>query len=242
MKSVRFLMVSLAVALSTTVVSAQSKEQPDELTVKAVANIAKAAQLASIGRGELTEDTILEKSFKSPELLVAAGGLLLESAAVLGDGMDVVNEKGEIDTKAKPMSLKSRAKDLFDEATVMVAGKKEHEKSLNALIAKASTVKDESRGAVGRPRTVVRTLNPGETATITIGFKPQTQAVISYETSGGGRQRCQIIGERGRTIYDNTGPNGSHSWTPVKDDNKRMITIQLTNVGNRTHTVTLTTN
>jgi hypothetical protein len=244
MKRFRFLLLGLVFGLTANGSFAQTKEKPDELSAKAVASIAKAAQLASIARGEMTEDTVLGKTFKSPELLVAAGGLLLQSAQVLGDEMDVIDEKGETDKSAttKPQSLKNRAKDLFDEAIAMVAGNKEKAKAVNDLIMKASTMKEESRGAVGKPRTVVRTLKPGETVVITIGFKPQTPATISYDTAGGARQRCEIIGEKGRTIYDNTGPNGSHTWTPAKDEGKRMITIRLTNVGNRSHTVTVTTN
>lgn len=244
MKPVRMLILSVLFGLTANSCFAQKSEVPGDLSAIAIADIAKADLLASIARGEVTEGTVLEKAFKSPELLVAAGGLLLKSSKVLGDEMEIINEKGDVETnpKMKPKSLKAQAQDLFDEATLIVIGNPEKEKALQALIKQASTL-EESRGAVNKPRTVMRSINPGETVKITIGFKPSEPASISYSSSGGANgTRCVIIGPAGRTLYDNTGARGSHSWTPNRNDGKRMITIELTNTGKRAHAVTLTTN
>jgi hypothetical protein len=244
MLRIRLLLLGLVSVLSANLAMAQKKEQPDaqdERRSAAIASIAMASQLASIGRGEATEETVLGKSFKSPELLVAAGGLLMQAAGVLGNELDSITEKGEVDKKSKAVTLKSQAKDLFDEAIAMVAGNADKEKALQALIKKASTV-EESRGAVGRPRTITRVLAPGQSATITIPFLPAAPGTISYVSVGGARQRCEIINHRGSTIYDNTGRDGTHNFKAARDTQPRMITVRLTNVGSATHTVTVTTN
>jgi len=241
----RFVILGVAMCGLLTMPARAGEPKPDENLVKqaeAVASLATASQLTSYGRGELSDLTGLQ-GVKSPEALIAAGGILLRPGACLGAELEAVNEKGEPDAKAKVRSLKDQATDLFDEALGMAGNDKAKQDALTKLIAQAKTLPSgEQRGAVGKPRTVTRTLAPGESVTLTIGFVPSAPATINYSTVGGPKQRCEIIGPNGNTIYDNTGKSGSHSWTTARDTGKRMISIRLTNTGNATHTVTVTTN
>lgn len=241
----RFLLLGVAVCGLWTGSAQAGQPKPDEHLVKqadAVASLAMASQLASYGRGELSDLTGL-KGVKSPEALIAAGGILLRAGSCLGAEPEAINDKGEPDAKAKVRSFKDQATDLFDEALGMAGNDKAKQDALNKLIAQAKMLPSgEQRGAVGKPRTVTRVLKPGESTTITIGFVPSAPATISYDTVGGPRQRVEIIGPNGNTLYDNTAKSGTHSWTTVRDDKKRMITIRLTNTGTGTHSVTVTTN
>jgi hypothetical protein len=206
---------------------------------KIVENLVAAHRLTAFGKGDLGEASGL-KDYQSPEALIAAGGIFLRAHKEAG-AFDAVDEKGEVDPKGKVPDLTARANDLFQEARNLVKGNKARESEINELIAQAQKV-DDKRGAVGKPRTVTRVLAPGASTDVRIGFVPHCPATVGYTTAGGGKQRCEIITPNGKTIYDNTGREGSHSWRTAADDAKRMITIRLTNVGTAQHTVTVTTN
>lgn len=163
----RFLVVGVAVC-GMWLPARGGEPKPDETQLRhaeAVASLATAAQLASYGRGELAELTGL-KGAKSPEALIAAGGILLRAGAALGAEPEAVNEKGEPDAKAKVRSLKDQATDLFDEALGMAGNDKAKQAALTKLIEQAKAVPSgESRGAVGKPRTVTRTIPPASRST-----------------------------------------------------------------------------
>lgn len=206
---------------------------------KLVEDLVSASRLIAFGKGDFAEASGL-KDYQSPEALVAAAGILLRVQKEAG-GFEVVNEKGQPAADGKAADLTKQAEELFKEARNIVKGNKARAVEIEELIKQAQAI-DDKRGAVGKPRTVTRVIPPGQSTEIQIGFKPNAPATISYTTDGGPRQRCEIVAPGGRTIYDNTGRDGSHSWTTVKDDGKRMITIRLTNAGNKQHTVTVTTN
>jgi hypothetical protein len=216
----------------------KAEEDNAERRGKLVEDLVTANRLIAFGKGEFAESSGL-KDYQSPEALIAAGGILLRVAKEAGS-FEVVNEKGEPDTKGKANDLAAQAKELFAEARNLVKGNKARQSEIEELIKLAEKVEDK-RGAVGRPRTITRTLAPGESVDITIGFQPGAPASVSYTSTGGGRQRCEIIGPNGRTIYDNTGNDGTHNWRTAGDD-KRMITIRVSNPGKKAHTVTVTTN
>jgi hypothetical protein len=238
------LVLSVAAAAFASAAWAADPPKVDAAVAKqseAIASLETAARLTTYGRGELEESTGL-KGYKSPEALVAAAGIYLRAHAVLGK-LDAINEKGEVDASAKVVTLEDKANALIDEAEAMVAGDKAKADALKALIAQAKKVNaTESRGAVGRPRTITRVLAPGQSDTITLNFVPNQPATINYTTVGGPRQRCEIINPQGVTIYDNTAASGGHNWHTANANNVRAITIRLTNNGNKTHTVTVTTN
>lgn len=206
---------------------------------KLVEDLVTANRLLAFGKGEFAEASGL-KDYQSPEALVAAAGILLRVQKESG-GFEAVNDKGEAAKDGKSADLAKQADDLFKDARNLVKGNKARESEIAELIKQAQTV-DDKRGAVGKPRTNTKVLKPGESVEITIGFVPGSPATVSYTTAGGPRQQCEIIGPNGKTLYDNTGRDGTHSWTTVNDDKKRMVTIRLTNHGTATHTVTVTTN
>lgn len=206
---------------------------------KLVEDLVTANRLLAFGKGEFAEASGL-KDYQSPEALVAAAGILLRVQKESG-GFEAVNDKGEAVKDGKTADLTKQADDLFKDARNLVKGNKARESEIAELIKQAQTV-DDKRGAVGRPRVITKVLKPGESVEVTIGFVPASPATVSYTTVGGPRQQCEIIAPNGKTLYDNSGRDGSHSWTTANDDKKRMITIRLTNNGNATHTVTVTTN
>jgi hypothetical protein len=206
---------------------------------KIVENLVAAHRLIAFGKGDLGEASGL-KDYQSPEALIAAGGIFLRAQKEAG-AFEAVDDNGEVDAKGKTPDLTAQAKELFEEARNLVKGNKARESEINELIAQAQKV-DDKRGAVGKPRTVTRVLEPGASTELRIGFVPHCPATIGYTTAGGPKQRCEIINPNGKTIYDNTGREGSHSWRTGGDDVKRMFTIRLTNNGKGQHTVTVTTN
>ena len=206
---------------------------------KMVEDLVTASRLMAFGKGEFAEASGL-KDFQSPEALVAAGGILLRVQKGSG-GFEAVNEKGEMVKDGKTADLTKQADELFKDARNLVKGDKARASEIEALIKQAQTIEDK-RGAVGKPRSITKVLKPGESVEITIGFVPACEATVSYVCAGGPKQQCEIIAPGGKTLYDNTGRDGSHTWTTVHDDKKRMITIRLTNNGTAVHTVTVTTN
>lgn len=218
----------------------ETKEQKEAAArAKQVEDLMTAHRLVAFGKGEFGEASGL-KTYQSPEALVAAAGILLRVQKDSG-GFEVINDKGEAVKDGKAADFTKQADELLAEARNLVKGNKARQAEVEELIKQAQAV-GERRGAVNKPRTVTKVLKPGESVEITIGFVPESPATVSYTTTGGPRQQCEIIGPNGKTLYDNSGREGSHSWTTAKDDKKRMITIRLTNNGTATHTVTVTTN
>ena len=195
-----------------------------------VEDLVTASRLVAFGRGEFGEASGL-KDVQSPEALVAAGGILLRVQKASG-GFEAVDDKGEAAKDGKAADLTAQAEQLFADARNLAKGNKVRAGEVDDLIKLAKAVENQ-RGAVGKPRVNTKVLKPGESVEITIGFVPGSPATVSYTTAGGPRQQVEIIGPNGKTLYDNTGRDGSHSWTTVNDDKKRMITIRLTNHGTR---------
>lgn len=233
------MLVGLAVVGRAAAAEPTKEESESQARAKLVSDLGTAYRLMAFGKGEYGEASGL-KAYQSPEALVAAGGILLRVQKDSG-GFQAVDEKGEPVKDGKAADLAKQADELFAQARTLAKGDKARTSEVEELIKQAKAV-EEKRGAVGKPRTVTRVLKPGETVEIIIGFVPSSPASVSYTTAGGPRQQCEIIGPGGNTLYDNTGRDGTHNWTTVKDDKKRMITIRLTNRGTGTHTVTVTTN
>lgn len=205
----------------------------------AVGELGKAAGLAEFGR-----------EVKSPEALALAGGMLLRADKMFGGKSEKLDVKPAgkdgkplPDEKIAPVPLKEQADALFTEARGMVSKDPAQAKALEALIKRAEAFEGEKRGSVGGPRTVTRTLNPGETHTYTIGFVSGQPAAVSMTSTGPAKILFDITHAKGTNLLSVRGLNANYSWVPVRDrDNVRVHTITLQNLGARVTTYTLTTN
>jgi len=258
MLKLRVLVGSLALAVALTgawsPVAAQGTKEPtkEELAQAAdradvVAQLATAANLAAFGRGELGDETGL-KAAKSPEALVAAGGILLRINAATGGEMKAIttkptNDKGETlkVELAKNTPLADEAKGLFDAARAMVASDKAKTTALEGLIKQAEEV--TKRGACGGPRTLCCTANGGETHTYVVPFIGGCPAAVAMTSNGPGKIRLEILSPNGDTMFDGKGGWANYNWKTSGNANvTRNITIKVTNLGRNPTPYRVTTN
>jgi len=248
----RLLTIAAMVAMTGSAWAADDKEKEAAEAAahqaEVVASLSQAAELTAFGRGDYAAATGL-KGFKSPEALVAAGGILLradKATEMKSLEADVVatNAQGKpVKSEAsKAVSLKDQANALFDEARAMVAEDKSRTAGIESLIKQASTI-TESRGSVGGARTITRTLNPGETHTVKIGFIGGQSAVVSMTANGPPNLQFDITHVGGTNLFSLKGKTAAYTWTPVKDaNNVRYFNITLYNPGKNPSTYTLVTN
>jgi hypothetical protein len=220
----------------------KSKEQADAKTARkaeAVSDLAKASSLMAFGRGEMAEQTGL-KTYKSPEGLVAAGGILLRAENAFGGKMDPLgveptNELGEAIKveEAKLPTLKAEAEALFDEARAMVTTDATKLKSLELLIQQASDVKQsgEERGALGYPRSVQKGILPGGHHFYKIPFVPGVPAAVAMRSTGASKLQFEVIGDGGGRMFNLKGAFAQYQWLPARGKQPRMITINISNIG-----------
>jgi len=190
-----------------------------------VQDLGLAAQLVAYGRGELNDLTGL-KDFKSPEALVAAGGITLrahkETAGKIKPSDAEVTEDGKkVEEKEIATSLESDADALFSEAWEMATDKKAIEGSIKQ--AKLIT----SRGAVGGPRVINRTINSGKTQNIKIEFESNSSASVAMR--GTGKTKFEVIGANGKVLWHSQGSFGTYTWHVGGKNARRDITVRVIN-------------
>lgn len=187
-----------------------------------------AAQLTAFGRGELGDATGL-KDVKSPEALVAAGGILLRVHKRTGGKMpplkaEVTDESGmAVAADGDDSSLEEQAEALFDEARALATG---NSKAIEAVIKQAKLVPE--RGAVGGPRVITRKIGSGKVHTLRIDFESQQFAKVHMQ--GTGVTQFEVVGQGGKVLWHSKGNWGFYNWTPVGRDS-RSITIKVINKG-----------
>jgi hypothetical protein len=199
-------------------------ESAEEETSDVVEQIALAAELAAFGRGELAEATGL-KDFKSPEALVAAGGILLRIHKQSGGkntpaDAKVLDEEGKAvaEESGATESLADEAAALFDEARALPSKDKA---ALEAQIKQAQTVTTRA-GGLG-PRVVSRTIVTGKAHTVHMAVRPHAPAVVVHGT---GRTHFQAIGPGGKVVWHSHGPRGVYHPGGAKD-----VTVKVFNNG-----------
>lgn len=258
MLKLRVLVGSLALAVAllggTSHVAGQAAKEPTKEEIAQMADradvvslLATAANLAAFGRGEMGDETGL-KAAKSPEALVAAGGILLRVNAATGGEMKAIttkptNDKGEAlkVELGKNTPLADEAKGLFDAARAMVAADKARSKELEGLIKQAEEV--TKRGACGGPRTLACNVAGGETHTYIIPFVGGCPASVAMTSGGPARLRLEILMPSGDTLYDGKGMSACHSWKTAGNPTiTRNITIKVTNLGRNPTPYRVTTN
>lgn len=254
MKMVRFAMMSAVLVGSALLVAVQApadepkgKADTEKLARRGagVAELATAARLIAFGRGEMADKTGL-KNYKSPESLVAAGGILLRVNSAIGGKIETPDLK-PTDENGKPVeaeaakvaNLEEEAKGLFDEARAMVAGNKDRAASLEALIKEASTF--ETRGAVGSPRAISRTIRSGAVHVWRIPFVTRSMATVTFRSTGRSELHFAIEDQPGATIFSRNGTSASHSWL-TGGPGPRNTTVRVRNVGRFPTTYTVYTN
>jgi hypothetical protein len=231
---------------------AKSKEKTDDQATRkadAVGDLAKASSLISFGRGEMAELTGL-KDYKSPESLVAAGGILLRAENAFGSKMDPLgveptNDAGDAmkSEDAKVPSLKKEAEDLFDEARAMVISDKAKLNSLEMLIKQASEMKTgEERGALGYPRAVQKVIPPGAHHFYKIPFFPGAPAAVAMRSTGTSKLNFEVLGDNGNRLFHIKGAFAQYQWFPARSKQPRIITINIHNIGNATAVYQMITN
>ena len=249
-KTIRNMWLSALLAAVTVAgslpLAAQTKgkaaEEQAEQRAEVVKDLAAAADLAAFGRGEINDLTGL-KDFKSPEALVAAGGILmrahfftggettvLDSAVTDGDGKVVAAD-------AKPVPFKVEAEELFDEARELVSKDKAKAAAIEALIAQAMS---EKRGAVGKPRMINRTIATGKVHTFKIPFEPNAWALVTMK--GTSKTQFEVIGPGGKVLWHGMGNAGFYRWKTGGDDHTRNITVKVINKGGPPVSYTVITN
>ena len=230
------------VVFSSATASAQKAEavaerSEAEKTAEVVENVSLAAQLTAFGRGELADATGL-KDFKSPEALVAAGGILLRihkqtagkvavSDAKVTEGEQVVAAEGPTN------SFAHEAEALFDEARGLAKDKS----ALEAQIKQASLVPE--RGAIGGPKVISRTVKSGKTQHVDLAFEPNSPASISMR--GTGKVQFEVIGPGGKVLWHSQGSWGFYNFQTGRAA-ERGIKIKVINAGGPPVAYTITTN
>jgi hypothetical protein len=215
----------------------------DKTRADYIADLTTAANLIQFGRGEVPDQPWLT-GVKSPEALVAAGGILLRAHKAFEEKMGELPAPTDKDGKAlkaeaKAASLKSQAGDLFVEAQGMVAGDKSRAAAIDALIKKAENL-GEFRDAVGGPRNITMTILPGQSHNYKVQYVAGLPASVAL-TSNGGRLDFEIVNNAGESIFDIKGTFANYSWNPKNGPN-RVVTFNITNIGRVANTYTLTTN
>jgi hypothetical protein len=206
--------VTCGILIGTTALADKTvQKSEDDSTSEIVESLAMASELAAFGRGELADATGL-KDLKSPEALIAAGGILLrihkqtggiaapaDASVVDADGKDVPEESGKTET------LADEAEALFDEARALPSNDKA---ALEAQIKQAQTV--TSRGGGMGPRVVTRVIKPGHAHTVKLAVKPHAAAVVAVQ--GTGKTRFEAIGPGGNVLWRSPGPRGIYNVHP----------------------------
>lgn len=202
-----------------------------------VESLGLAAQLAAYGRGELNDATGL-RDFTSAEALVAAGGLTLRAyketagqvkkptAEILEDGKAVVDDE-------EKSTLEDDAEELFEEARSLATDKT----AIEMKIKQAKLI--TSRGAVGGPQVINRTVKTGKTHNLKIGFEPNSRATVSMR--GTGKTQFEVVGEKGKVLWHSMGTFGVYQWHTGKKG-VRDITIRVINKGGPPVAYTVITN
>lgn len=214
----------------------------------AINDLVLAANLAAFGRGETGDLTGLKKTIvKSPEALVAAGGILMRIHK-LTEGKIETPDLKPTDKDGKPITgdvvkavdYKTQAEALFDEARALAG--KDKAKAIEALIKEAQT--QEVRGAVGSPRIISRNIAPGANHSWKIPFVAGAPAAISITSTGQSRLQMEIVNDGGGQLLNVRGTNSNYSWTTAatKDGHPRTITVNVTNTGNNPTSYTINTN
>lgn len=231
------------VLFSSTAAWAQKTVEPAEKTeaektAEVVERVALAAELTAFGRGELADATGL-KDFKSPEALVAAGGILLRIHKQTGGKVNTSNAKvtegdQEVAAEGAANSFAHEAEALFDEARAMPSKDKA---ALEAQIKAASFVPE--RGAVGGPRVITRTVKSGKAQHVELAFEPHSPASISMR--GTGKVQFEVIGPGGKVLWHSQGSWGFYNFTPGRAADKG-IKIKVINGGGPPVAYTITTN
>lgn len=238
-------MVAIAVAClacSSTSVWAQKAETAaekteTEKTAEVVERLALAAELTAFGRGELADATGL-KEFKSPEALVAAGGILLRIHKQTGGKVGVseakVTEGDQVVAADGPAnSFAHEAEALFDEARGLAKDKA----ALEAQIKQVSLVPE--RGAIGGPKVISRTVKSGKTQHVDLAFEPNSQATIAMR--GTGKVQFEVIGPGGKVLWHSQGSWGFYTFQAGRAA-ERGIKIKVINGGGPPVAYTITTN
>ena len=176
---------------------------------KAVELVGVAYQLAEIGR-----------ETRSPETLVAAGGMLrrihLQTQGKLAEPTDKVTDEAgkelKTQTAATP-SFEAEANRLFTEASDLAAEMgPQMANAVDTLIKAARERKCESRDAVGGPKAVTRVIKPGETQVYTISFYTGRPAAFSFRSTDA-PLRCKLRWE-GYVHFEQVVKFGQYGWVP----------------------------
>lgn len=238
-------MIAACVLFSSTAAWAQKTVEPAaekteaEKTAEVVERVALAAELTAFGRGELADATGL-KDFKSPEALVAAGGILLRIHKQTGGKVNTSDAKvtegdQEVAAEGAANSFAHEAEALFDEARAMSSKDKA---ALEAQIKAASFVPE--RGAVGGPRVITRTIKSGKTQHVDLAFEPHAPASISMR--GTGKVQFEVIGPGGKVLWHSQGSWGFYNFQPGRAADNKGIKIKVINGGGPPVAYTITTN
>jgi hypothetical protein len=209
-----------------------------EKTAEVVEQIALAAELTAFGRGELAVATGL-KDVRSPEALVAAGGILLRvhkqtAGQIKALESKVVDDADQaVPEESTHLSFADDAASLFDEARAMAKDKA----AVEAQIKQAESVTE--RGASGGPKVISRTVKPGKTHKVDIAFEPHTPATVTMR--GNGKVKFEVVGPGGKILWHSQGSWGVYHWQPGKAS-ERGITIKVVNSGGPPVSYIVTTN
>lgn len=231
------LVFSVALLMTAAAIAQGEKEAGTDKVGDVVEELGIAAQLAAYGRGELNDLTGL-KDFKSADALVAAGAITLRAykgtAGQLAPADIQVTEDGKpvTDPQAQP-SLEAEAEALFDEARLLATDKA----AIESAIKQAKLV--TTRGAIGGPRMISRTVKSGKTHALHIEFKPNSTAQVTMK--GTGKVQFEVIGDGGKVLWHSTGSWGTYRWHTAKAG-VRDITVKVINAAGPAVAYTVVTN
>lgn len=217
----------------------EPEDQEETQQSKVLSDIAAAQQLIAFGRGELGEETGLT-SYKSPQALIAAGGILLKVQAATSGKLATINspvvdgEGAEVPAGTDKVDFAADAEALFAEALSSVKDRQRQRAGLEALIqeaktsasAYAATLPKETRGAVGGPRVIKRVINTGKTHNIKISFEAGSNAEIRLQ--GTSKTKFEVIGPKGKVLFHSMGSKGMYSWN-TSGRGIREITVKVMN-------------
>lgn len=228
--------------------AAEPTKEEAEKSAAVIGEIALAGELASLGRGHCEGTS--PKDFKSPESLVLAGGILLRAHKATQGKVAALDSKPTDDKgnplkgDAKSVGLDKQAEALFDEASAMAAEMKDKGRAaaVEAMI-KREKSSEPDRGGVGGPKTITRTLQPGETHTYPLAFFSGQPAAITMTSTGPPKIQIDLTHVGGASLLSMKSHNANYGWTPANDKNNiRRFTLTLTNNGNKPTTYTLSAN
>lgn len=211
-----------------------------EKSAELVEELGTAAQLVAFGRGELGDATGL-KEFKSPEALVAAGGIYLRAHKACGGKMKksdakVEDEDGKaVEEEGKAPTLEEEAEALFDEARALPT---KDSAKIEALIKQAKTATE--RGAVGGPRAINRVVKTGKVHTLHIPFEANSPATVTMR--GTGKTQFEVVGNGGQVLWHSKGTWGVYTWHTGGRGGMRDIKVKVINKGGPPVAYSVTTN